>query len=371
MLPRFRIGLLCLALLTPGSVFAHPGSGIVVDRAGNVYFVRAGQNVVWKLDAKGSVSKYVEDDIVRLPHHLFLDKAGTLYFASDFDGRIWRVDPNGKLLEHFNSNRIKQRAGNNAIQVGSWGDPWTLDSLGNVYALATPNGTAIVRLSVDGAVTPIGKSARFKELHFSSMTLGPDGALYVTDANRVWRVVGDSATRIESRGRPLEYAGGIAAAWDRATYIADWSARRVVRLGRDGMEGTPPTLAGLSLSQPMGVTVAPDSSVYVLDLPAIGGVAIWRVHGDTARRVYVERGQAAWAGAAVATIFALLLALQTTVRVPKNRLDWLLWCTMSTAAVFGLWWFGRSLFVFEWLRHPIALAHIHRLVRPYPTTPRG
>ena len=34
------------------SAFAHPGSGIVADRHGNVYFVDTGKGV-WKVDAQG------------------------------------------------------------------------------------------------------------------------------------------------------------------------------------------------------------------------------------------------------------------------------------------------------------------------------
>jgi hypothetical protein len=40
---------------TPG--FAHPGSGIVVDRLGQVYFVDTGQGV-WRIGGTGEVSRH-------------------------------------------------------------------------------------------------------------------------------------------------------------------------------------------------------------------------------------------------------------------------------------------------------------------------
>ncbi len=355
------VTLLCVAVVLPMDAGAHPGSGIVVDRAGNVYFVRAGEFVVYRRSPDGKVIKFVEDDIVRLPHHLFLGRDGTLYFASDFDGRVWRVSPDGKLTEHFNTNRIPAPS---PVNVGSWGDPWTMDSVGNVYALAAPNGRAIVRISPTGVVTPIATNARFGELHFSSMTFGADGALYLTDANRVWRVVGDSATRIGVRSTPLENGAGVAVDSVGGIYVADYMALRVVRLMRDGSEATPPAIAGLRLSNPWGVTIAPDGSVFVLDHTAGGsGVAIWRVRGDNVERLYFARGARVYTATALIALITLLLALQTVMRVPSRRLDWMLWTIVAGAAIGGLWWLGRNLFLFEWLRHPILALFVFGVVR--------
>ena len=42
--------------LLPETLFAHPGSGIVVDRLGQVYFVDTGSGL-WKIDTRGVVVK--------------------------------------------------------------------------------------------------------------------------------------------------------------------------------------------------------------------------------------------------------------------------------------------------------------------------
>jgi len=335
----------------PTGASAHPGSGIVVDRAGNVYFVRAGQSVVWKRSPDGRVTKLVEADHVRLPHHLTLGRDGTLYMASDFDGRVWRVAADGSLTEQFNTNRI---TGASTVSVGSWGDPWTIDSVGNVYALAGPNGTALVRITPAGAVTPIARNARFGVLHASTMTLGGDGALYLTDANRVWRVVGDSATPIVARGVPLDGASGIAVAADGSMYVADFRSRRVIRIARDGAVTTPPVLAGINLSYPWGVTIAPDGSVYVLDHLSTGrGVAIWRVRGDVAERLYSAREASVYFAAALVTLIPLVLALRTFERKPRGTFDWFLWTIIAGGGVIAVYWLGRGTLIFSWLRHPV------------------
>src|SRR6185295_16210011 len=49
-----------IALVTAGvaitAVFAHPGSGIVLDRRGQVYFIDTGQGI-WRIDAQGRLAR--------------------------------------------------------------------------------------------------------------------------------------------------------------------------------------------------------------------------------------------------------------------------------------------------------------------------
>src|SRR5712692_9325817 len=47
---------LTVSLLIPVRIDAHPGSGIVVDRQGNIYFVDTGSGV-WKIDRSGRLSR--------------------------------------------------------------------------------------------------------------------------------------------------------------------------------------------------------------------------------------------------------------------------------------------------------------------------
>src|SRR5262245_4350916 len=52
---RLRAAALSVALLLPTSVIAHPGSGIVVDRLGQIYFVDMVSGI-WKIDTHGALT---------------------------------------------------------------------------------------------------------------------------------------------------------------------------------------------------------------------------------------------------------------------------------------------------------------------------
>lgn len=305
---RVLLGVAIATLTFPAPAGAHPGSGIVVDRQGNVYFVIGGSNVIMKLDRTGTATAFVTDARLRVTHHLVLSKDGGLYTASDDDGRVWHVGTDGSFQEHFNSNRVPRTArGQPVVEVGSGGDPFTVDSEGNVYALASTIDSAIVRITPRGVVTPIATNARFGGLHFASMAFGADGALYVSDANRVWRVVGDRATPIVPRGIQLSLAAGLAVDGGGNIYVADYRERRVVRFTSDGSVNTPKAIERLSLRNPTGVTLA-GADVYVLDSPP-GGVAVWRVRDGEAERLYSRRGSEVYVRWAVPALLMLLVVL--------------------------------------------------------------
>ncbi len=346
---------LALAVLSPvQAARAHPGSGIVVDRNGNVFFVMGGSSVLRKLEPNGRVTIFAEDERLRLPHHLVLGRDGSLYVASDYDGRVWRVGSDGSLAEYFNTNRI---AAPSSVNIGSWGDPFTIDSAGNIYALASPGAATIVRIGRDARVTPIAGRAIFGALHFSTMAWGPDGALYLTDESRVWRIVGDSASAIVPRGIQLLQAAGITIDGAGNIYVADYAERRVIRLAPDGAVNTPDAVARLRLRHPTGVTLSVNGDVYVLDNP-VRGVAVWRVRGDRTERLYHRVDWQVYFAGTLLSLIALLLALQTWVRKPSGTIDWLAWMLLAGVAIIGLYWFAGAVAVFSWLRHPILALYL-------------
>src|SRR5438046_1917816 len=67
----------CFALASP--VAAHPGSGIVVDKDGQVYFQDSAARTIWKIDAQGKLTR-------------FTDKWGGHWMALDADGSFSRAD---------------------------------------------------------------------------------------------------------------------------------------------------------------------------------------------------------------------------------------------------------------------------------------
>ena len=91
------VALLMLAVVAPLS--AHPGSGLVVDRLGRVYFVLPGDNRIMRIDGAGNLTTLVSDPRLRLPHHLVLDADGNPFAASDHDGPLWTLPPAGGLTD--------------------------------------------------------------------------------------------------------------------------------------------------------------------------------------------------------------------------------------------------------------------------------
>ena len=63
-----------LCVLLAASAYAHPGSGIVIDKEGQVFFTDTGQGV-WKIDRQGNLTHLPAS----LFHWMTIDEAG--YFA--------------------------------------------------------------------------------------------------------------------------------------------------------------------------------------------------------------------------------------------------------------------------------------------------
>ena len=120
---------LCVLLGT--STSAHPGSGIVVDKQGQVFFTDTGQGV-WKIDGQGKLT--------RLPASLFhwmaIDEAG--YFA----------EAQKNFGEWF--ERVTPQSSKPALIMSS-DFPLTINRDGNLYYADTrPRSAGIVRRTPDG-----------------------------------------------------------------------------------------------------------------------------------------------------------------------------------------------------------------------------
>lgn len=300
-------------LFSPRPAHAHPGAGIVADPRGNVYFVVFGSSHLMKLTADGRATVFVSDDRIRVPHHLSIGPDGSLYVASDDDGRVWRVEPDGRIALHLDSRRQLERP---RLSVGAGGDPFAVDAAGAVYALAEPNGTALIRIAA-GSHDPLPPFTRLDRMHYRAMTVGPDGALYLTDSDRVWRVLPDSARTISPRGVGLLQPMGVAVDRSGNILVADYAARSVLRFTADGIVNTPPRLASMRFRGPSGVTSVGDT-VYVLDNSA-GSMAVWRITSDGARRVYTQSFWGWHQRTVLLALPAALVALLVVSRLRRRR----------------------------------------------------
>src|SRR6267378_5702083 len=146
-------------VLFPPSIMAHPGSGIVVDRHGEVYFLDTGSGV-WKVDLQGKLT--------RLPgprfHWMAIDPDDcfrTVALPTGARGDITRVGATPTLLV----------ASDYPIAIGS---------NGNLYYPSYASGSGLQMMEL----TPAGRTSVLKNLsaarggdlrHVNGLATGPDG----------------------------------------------------------------------------------------------------------------------------------------------------------------------------------------------------
>src|SRR3990172_6383141 len=185
---RAIIALFAIMLfLAANEVLAHPGSGIVVDRQGNVYFVDTGSGV-YKLDRNGKLTR--------------LSGPAYHWMAIDIDGRLKNA-----TLPYFSSgDAIVSRVGADPTLLLSSDFPVVVGSDGSLYYhwLQAGKQLQVFRL------TPAGNTTAFMTLPASTESgplrwlngtaMGPDGSLYYTENKAIRRITpqGKLVTVIDS-----------------------------------------------------------------------------------------------------------------------------------------------------------------------------
>ncbi len=280
-----------LTLLLAPLAWSHPGPGIVVDQQGNVYFVHGILHRIMKIDAVGKLTIFVQgEDGKKLsaPHHLVLDRQDNLYSVGDRDGVIWRIAPDATTTQ------VYPPADWYGIKfIGSGGDPFTIDSQGNIYGVNSRQEryTQILQISREGRIAVWaggdwgladgqGAQAKFGELHGACFAWSPEGSLYVTDSGTYLRKTtpaGAVTTLADSSGRTVQFQGAHGLACDARgnVYVADSSARRIYQvtaagsvspLAGSGQRGSDDgTMRTATFQNPVGVALGRDGTIYVLD----------------------------------------------------------------------------------------------------------
>jgi hypothetical protein len=283
--------LILFALLLAGCAWSHPGPGIVVDHLGQVYFVHGVRSRIMKVDVEGKLSIFVQGEEggkLSVPHHLCMDTNENLYSVGDRDSVVWRIAPDGKTTQFYPAPN-KGTIG----MIGSGGDPFTLDSQGNIYFVQSEYGkfTQISKLRPDGRIIVLaggdygfadgrGEDARFGNLHVGSFAWCPDGWLAVSDSMisiRKMAPAGRVFTLTDESGKKLQFKGARGLASDRKgnLFVADGTARQIFKItsagrlttvagtGEPGDQDGPAAKA--TFLDPAGVFADSKGAVYVLD----------------------------------------------------------------------------------------------------------
>lgn len=212
--------LLVIACLTPVAAAAHPGTGIVVDHLGQVYFVDMVSGV-WKVDAHGTLTH------MRGP--------GFHWMSLDADGRF-----SATLLPSGSAGDIVRLGANPALLLAS-DVPIALGGDGNLYYPSHDGRTPleIMRLSPSGQrstlvrLSDLGAGPPLRDLN--GLAAGPDDALYFTDDVSIRRVsraglVTTIVPRVDIPGCPSPLLRGLVVDAGDTVYVAATGCGRVLKV---------------------------------------------------------------------------------------------------------------------------------------------
>lgn len=260
----------CLAVITS---FAHPGSGIVVDREGNVYFVDTGQGV-WRIDRQGRL----------IPHEGPAYHWMTIDLKGRFDGASLPQDIAADLTV----------VGTNPTLILGGDFPLTMGHDGALYYPEREGDrhVRIMRLLPSGARNvfanlPAPEDSAQHWVH--GIAAGRDGAIYYADRNSVRKISSDGTIT------PV------------ATDIAVPDCNR------------PPAAAEERLGPALrGLDIGPDGTIYVA---AAGCCALLKITPEGAITV-VLRASSPWSPTGVAVAGDDLYVLEYLHILTEDRKNW-------------------------------------------------
>jgi gluconolactonase len=204
---------------------------------------------------------------------------GRLYAGGEA-GQIYRIEADGSVRE--------------IASTGGFIYGVTLDAGGNVYACDFGNAS-LVRISSAGAVTTYSTGTREHPMcvpNFSAFD--GDGNLYVTDSGEwgdddgvIYRVANDGTTAVWSDRAPRFPNGCCLDAEGRTLLVVESRGRAIVRIPirDDGSAGEPQRVADLTGSQPDGIALARDGTMFV---GCYRPDVIYRVSPNGAFEVFAE-----------------------------------------------------------------------------------
>ena len=222
-------------LLFATSALSHPGSGIVVDRQGNVYFIDTGAGI-WKIDKQGILT--------------FVSRPAYHWLAIDIDDRLANV-----TLPYFSSDDATvTRVGNNPTLLASSDFPLTVGTDGSLYYVwvSSSQQVQIYRLAPSGKTTVVKTVPPVRDkkgdLRWrNGITISPDGFIYYSEDKAIRKITprGELSTVISSLSLPdcgsvegIEselgaYCRGLAVDTAGNVYVAATGCRAVLKITPD------------------------------------------------------------------------------------------------------------------------------------------
>jgi len=232
--PRIAILLTAVAVtavsLLPASIMAHPGSGIAVDRHGQVYFLDTGSGL-WRIDTQGRLT-HLSD---LLNHWLALD-----------ENNLWtkaRLPSSAGTGLDFEISKV----GENPAVLLSTDWPIAVGQDGSLYYQSGRPGNLRIMRSLPSGVTSVlttlPKTISGRPLpHVSGLAIGPSGSLYYTEDSAIRRITSQGRVATVATVPPLKgapsipatdthpYLRGLAVDARGVMYVADTGDARVLKI---------------------------------------------------------------------------------------------------------------------------------------------
>ena len=243
---------------------AHPGSGIVVDPQGQVFFQDSAARTIWKIDTQGKVTAHY-------------DKMGGHWMALDVTGKFARS--NLKLVERITPDGFVP-----VLIVADGGAPITVNTDGNLYYGVSFSDTneiivGMLRISADSKqekfAPDFGKA--IEKLGITGLARGPEGTLYAACLTGIMKVKTDGTftTLVNpvvvndcDQDAPTSFLRGLDVDSYGTVYAAASGCRCVVKISPDGKVQT--VLKAERPWSPTGVALH-RGDVYVLEYTNANG----------------------------------------------------------------------------------------------------
>lgn len=214
------------------SVFGHPGSGILVDRLGQIYFIDTGSGL-WKIDTRGT------------PIHL--SPLRNHWLAMDPNDRFTQA----RLPTDPGRDWVITAAGSSPTMLISTDFPLVIGQDGNLYyPSARETNVRLLRTRPAGGTTTVftlPRSVAGEALGWiNGLTTGPNGSFYYSEDKAVRRInsrgeVSTIATVAAlTNGPPIPgsdsrpYLRGLKVDANGTVYVADAADARVLKITPNG-----------------------------------------------------------------------------------------------------------------------------------------
>lgn len=291
--------------------FNNPTDAVMMPN-GDMYVADYGSNAIRLITAAGTVSTFAGSTSSAsgavdsttgtsarfyAPGGIDADSAGNLYVADQFNNRIRKITPGGAVSTLAGGSWGSQNGTGSGAQfyypwdvaVSGAGTVYVADTYNNLIRAITPAGvvTTLAGSTSSGYQNGIGTAARFN--YPSTIDIGPDGMLYVTDQdnNRIRKInpstqevttLAGSGTKgtVDGLGTEAQFASphGISVDPNGNVFVTDEYNHAIRKISPDGSVftfagGTQGFLNGTTdvarFNQPIGLAVSNDGVLYVVE----------------------------------------------------------------------------------------------------------